>query len=219
MLPRAILRRLDPALLLVMLAALLAPPAHATTLLSVGGEGLLELEVGGDLFIDLGGASLVDVALTASDGLVIGEAPYTLPSDPDDIRSFLDLSGNTSLAFTGDVYFDAFDFSGSIAFAAENIFVNGSLAPAGDVALNVPGLLPGDLCGGDAGGLTIRSGDADCPLVAIDGPIVIDGPIDVTPPPLPSPSPAVPEPRAAVLFSIGAGVMLASTGRRARSSG
>jgi hypothetical protein len=135
-----------------------------------------------------------------------------VPDPASQRQLFSNVSGPTSLAFVGDVYFDLLAFSGGVTFLAQSIHVTGQIQASVDVTLQAgqidirdAGLIAAggghSLCGA---GATISTGASGCtdqigPIGGITSPpVTIDGPLvgGLAP---------VPEPTGALLFSLGGG--------------
>jgi len=196
---------------------LFAQTGLAATIATLGGTGQLSVTSTGAIYFDAGALAATDLLLRASDRIEIGTPLPSGVPDPASLRqAFSDVSGPTSLAFVGDVYFDLLAFSGGVTFLAQSIHVTGQIQASGNVTLQAgnidiydAGLIAAGggryLCGA---GATISTGASGCtgqigPIGGITSPpITIDGPLigGLAP---------VPEPTGALLFSLGAALLVA----------
>lgn len=195
--------------------------AGAATIVSLTGSGDLSLTTSGALYFDASDLAATDLHLSATTGISIGTPfPSGVPAAGSDPLALANIAGTTNLSLDGDVYFDLFDFSGSVSFLAESIHVIGMIEASGDIVLTSGNIqvTDTDLISGNggtslcapAGNVTISSwtsttGGGCSDLGPIDGGN-IGGPIGPGGPILIGTAP-VPEPRAALLFFLGTTIL------------
>lgn len=222
-------RRIPAASMLLLRAAALgllalaaASGAGAATIVSITGQGSLQIDVSGDLYFDTGDLELTDLTLEAASSISFGPVfPASFPSSFDQSLEIYDAQDLIGLAIDDDAYFESFAWSGSVSLGAANIYATGSLEASGPIDLSAgPGEGPTGGTGGcsGGGGITLTSGSGEA--ICVPGGELTIGPggIDVSPGGVgPVVTPAIPEPTAALLFAVGAGaVATALRGGRAR---
>jgi hypothetical protein len=217
-----------------------ASGAPAATIVSITGEGSLQIDVSGDLYFDSGGLDLTDITLTAEETITIGSPPATAPDGFDQSLEIYDALDLVGLSIEDDAYFESFVWSGSASLSAANIYLTGSLEASGTIemwaaTIDIQGTAGGNPSGGPGNNPT--GGEGGCSgadlstgldITAVSGPVGVvcvpgsgglGSPGTIFPPPSVVPFPvvasAIPEPTSALLFLAGAGAIAACLrGRR-----
>jgi hypothetical protein len=203
-----------------------ASGAPAATIVSITGQGSLQIDVSGDLYFDAGDLDLTDMILTAEESITLGPLPATAPTSFDQSLEIYDALNLVGLAIEDDAYFESFVWSGSVSMSAANIYLTGPLEASGAVELwaGGPGIDPTGGTGGCPGAdlstgvdATVVSGPVG--VVCVPGIDAVTGPGNITVSPYIVPFPvvasAIPEPTSALFFLAGAGAVAASLrGRR-----
>jgi len=196
------LARILSALLLVSLLGPLS--ASATTVISISGSGDLQITASGDLYFATDQLDLLQIDLYADQQIVAGLGGFTTPTSPDAQLDYPGVSGTTVLDVDDDVYLVGFTFQGAIDFRAANIYVSGPLVASGSIQLATGWTGSLDPCSTQPG------------VVLLSGSSSGTGGLDGCTAPVLSPPPSglplldaapVPEPGAALLFAVGAGVV------------
>lgn len=190
---------------------LLAGLSHASTIVSLSGSGDLTIEADGAVYLLFSQMELTSLTLTADSVISLGIADYptSVPTTFDSSAALSGLLGIQSLTFgteDGDILFDTFVWSGSLAVSASEIYGIGALDVSGDINLDV--LEPTgsqDLCpegthladGTSGGGISLGDIDSSYPSCIPDSIVITTGPLG------PIVVNAIPEPSASVLFAVG----------------
>jgi hypothetical protein len=203
-----------------------ASGARAATIVSITGQGSLQIDVSGDLYFESSGLDLTDMTLTAEETITIGSLPATAPASFDQSLEIYDALDLIGLAIQDDAYFESLVWSGSVSLSAASIYVAGSLVASGTIEMSAgpvggPGNDPTGGVGGCGGaslsiGVTGVSGPVEVVCVPAS-PVSVGGGTILHPPSVvsfPVVASAIPEPTSGLLFLVGAGALAASLRRR-----
>jgi hypothetical protein len=192
--------------------------ADALTTANLTGSGDLTVSATGTIYFDAAGLDLREFVLTAASTITIDTSyPAGVPGVPDDTIGLLDVADTTRFSVVDDLFFDRFDYAGSLVLKAGAIHAIGPLVATESIVLNGGSLFVGsgigggpstDPCSSGAGGITVTSGtvpsvggtSAGCSAGIVQGPSVGTG---FTPGLTTVIAQAVPEPTAGLLNGLG----------------